>query len=209
MLMNTKLLFFAFFLVSAPLIAQQQETLFNNARVTGGFGGPIFSLSNTDGQTGFGAGGGGGVVFNQFYAGLFGMGETFGPIYTDNKHLALGYGGLWLGYTVPTHKLVHLSASLKIGGGATGVTDFHDDWDFDDHNDWPDAVFVAVPEAGLELNVARWFRISGTVGYRWVEGFEGWSTYGKNDLNAPIYSLTLRFGGFGSRRVNVQEAPVR
>lgn len=206
-LMNTKLLFFALLLCSASLAAQEQQTLFRNARVTGGFGGPIFSLSHANGQTGYGAGGGGGVVLNQFYVGLFGMGETYGPFYRHQEQLALGYGGLWLGYTVPSHKLVHLSTSLKIAGGAAGATDFEDDWDFDHHNDWPDVVFVAVPEAGLELNVSRWFRLSGTVGYRFVEGFEGWNNFGKNDLNAPVYNLTLRFGWFGgSRRVQPAEA---
>ncbi len=204
--MNTKLLFFALLLSASGLFAQEQQTLFNHARVTGGFGGPIFSLSHTNGQTGYGAGGGGGVVFNQFYAGLFGMGETFGPIHYGHDQLALGYGGLWLGYTTPSNKLLHLYTSVKIAGGAVGVTDFRDDWDFDYHHDWPDAVFVAVPEAGLELNMARWFRLSGSVGYRFVEGFEGWNNFGKHDLNAPVYALTLRFGWFGGKRVKVEDA---
>ena len=36
----------------------------------------------------------------------------------------------------------------------------------------------------------------GTVGYRFVDGFDGWNNYGKKDLNAPVYALTLRFGWF-------------
>lgn len=196
--MRTKLFLLAC-LFSAALTAQETQTLFNNARVTGGFGGPIFSLGRAGGQTGYGAGGGGGVVFNQFYAGLFGMGETFGPFDFDREHLALGYGGLWLGYTTPAHKIVHLYTSVKIAGGAAGLTDFDDDWDFD--TEWPqDVVFVAVPEAGLELNVARWFRLSGSVGYRFVEGFEGRGTFSANDLNAPMFALTFRFGWFGQGR---------
>ncbi len=197
--MNTKLLFLALLFSSGALFAQEQQTLFNHARVTGGFGGPVFSLSRANGQTGYGAGGGGGVVFNQFYVGLFGMGETYGPFYRHQEQLALGYGGLWLGYTVPSHKLVHLSTSLKLAGGDClhgelqrrlgGILD------------------VSLPEAGLELNVSRWFRLSGTVGYRFVEGFEGWNDFGKNDLNAPVYNLTLRFGWFGgSRKVQPVEA---
>lgn len=204
--MHTKLIFFPLlFAFSVPLFAQEQETVFRSARLTGGFGGPIFSLSHTNGQTGYGAGGGGGLVFNQVFVGLFGMGETFGPIRYNREQLALGYGGLWLGYTVPTNKLAHFYGSVKIAGGSVGTTDWHDDWDFE-RNDWPyDAVFVAVPEAGIELNMARWFRISGTAGYRFVGGFEGWENFGRTDLNAPVFALTLRFGCFQRRQPRVTE----
>ncbi len=81
-----------------------------------------------------------------------------------------------------------------IGGGGIGITNFDDDWEFDE--DLNDVVLVAVPEAGLELNIARWFRMSGSIGYRFVDGFEGWGNYKKNDLNAPVYALTFRFGLF-------------
>ncbi len=194
-LMPAKLLLFALILASAPLFAQQEtETLFKNNRISGGFGGPILSWSQTNNKTGYGAGGGGGVVFNRFFVGLFGMGETFERPQIGEDQLALGYGGLWLGYTTPAHKLLHLYTSVKIGGGAVGVTNFEDDWELED--DWTDATLVLVPEAGLELNVARWFRVSGSVGYRFVDGFKGWENYSKKDLNAPVYAVTLRFGWF-------------
>lgn len=202
--MNAKTLLFAFLFSSSMLAAQEQtpaatapkqETIFNNGKVRGGFGGPIFSWSHTNGKTGYGAGGGGGVVFDRVFVGFFGMGETFDNPLVNTQQLALGYGGLWLGYTYPSHKAVHLFTSVKLGGGGAGVTNYRDDWDFDD--DWHDITFVAVPEAGVELNLARWMRLSGSVGYRYVGGFEGWSNYGKNDLNTAVYNLTLRFGWFG------------
>jgi hypothetical protein len=194
--MQTKLFFFALMLFSGSLFAQQEtQTLFKNSKVRGGFGGPIFSWSNTNNKTGYGAGGGGGVVMDRFFVGLFGMGETFDRINIGgNEQLALGYGGLWLGYTMPSHKLLHLYTSVKLAGGGVAVTNFEDDWEFDE--DFNDATFVVVPEAGLELNIARWFRLGGTVGYRFVDGFEGWNNYKKNDLNAPVYALTFRFGWF-------------
>jgi hypothetical protein len=83
---------------------------------------------------------------------------------------------------------------VKIAGGAVGATDFENDWEFSNE----DAVFVGIPEAGIELNVARWFRLSGSAGYRFVGGFDGLGTLGKQDLNAPVFGLTLRFGWFGS-----------
>ena len=207
--MNKTKLLFALLVSAAPLFAQEQmpdptpdlrqdQTLFNNARIRGGFGGPMFSWSQTNNKTGYGAGGGGGVVIDQFFVGLFGMGETFDAVQIGQQQLVLGYGGLWMGYSFPSHKLVHLYTSLKIAGGGVGVTDFEDDWDYDE--DWSDATFVAIPEVGVELNVARWMRVSGSVGYRFVDGFDGWGAYGKNDLNALTYGLTFRFGWFGGGR---------
>ncbi|MCC6460549.1 MAG: hypothetical protein IT260_08765 [Saprospiraceae bacterium] len=198
--MYTKTLLFIF--AFAPIFAfaqeQSEETLFRNARISGAFCSPIFTYSKANGHSAYGAGGGVGLVFNRFSAGFFGMGETFSTPKFQGDRLALGYGGLWLGYVLPSHKLLHLYTSLKIAGGATGSGNFDDDWEFDE--DWNDAIFVAIPEAGLELNVARWFRLSGTVGYRYVGGFDGWGSLGKNDLNALTYGLTLRFGWFGGRR---------
>jgi hypothetical protein len=197
--MYTKLFAFLLLLAASPIFAQQQdETLFRRSHLRGGFGGPIFSYSQSNGHTGYGSGGGGGVVFDRLFVGLFGMGETFDVPKVGQKQLAIGYGGLWVGYVIPSHKLFHLYTSMKIGAGAVGTTDFDDDWEFED--DWTDATLVVVPEAGLELNVARWFRMSGSVGYRFVNGFDGSGTVAKNDLNAPVFALTMRFGWFGGGR---------
>jgi len=205
--MNKTLLFFAFFISAVSAFAQDNEpapeqkpeqTLFNHARIRGGFGGPMFSWSQVNNQTGYGAGGGGGVVIDQFFVGLFGMGETFDTPVVGENQLVLGYGGLWMGYSFPTHKMIHLYTSLKLAGGGATVTNFEDDWNYDE--DLHDITFVAIPEAGVELNVTRWMRIGGTVGYRFVQGFDGWGSYGKNDLNALTYGLTFRFGWFGGGR---------
>jgi hypothetical protein len=211
--MKTQLFLLAFGLFSVSLLAQEEtpapqtqpvdpmreQTLFNNAKVTGGFGGPIFSYSRTDGRDMWGAGGGGGVVLNHFFIGAFGMGETFDDAFDDfnnpnEEHIGLGYGGLWMGYTWPTQQLIHLYASAKIGGGAVGSY-YYDDY-YDHHDGWDDVVFVAVPEVGAELNIARWFRLSASAGYRFVGGFEGYKTLDSNDFNAPTFALTMRFGWF-------------
>lgn len=193
--MHTRIFLVALLFSSFTAFGQQEtETLFKNSRIRGGFGGPIFSWSQTNNKIGYGAGGGGGVVFDRFFVGLFGMGETFERPQPGQDQLTLGYGGLWLGYTTPSHKLLHLYTSVKIGGGGVVITDFEDSWEFED--DWADAALVIVPEAGLELNIARWFRLGGTVGYRFVDGFKGWNDYGRKDLNAPVYALTFKFGWF-------------
>lgn len=197
--MHTKfLIIICLFSAVAAFGQEPEQTLFHNTKLSGGFCAPIFTYGEKNGQSMYGAGGGIGLVYNQFFAGLFGMGETYATPQLHDDHLSLGYGGLWMGYVVPSRKVVHLYTSLKLAGGAAGIVHFDKDWDVQD--DWTDAVFVAVPEAGLELNLTRWFRISGSAGYRLVSGFDGWQNFGKKDLNAPVFALTFRFGWFAARR---------
>lgn len=196
---------FAFHL--AALQAQTEQTLFNKTKVRGGFGGPIFTYGQIKGNRGVGAGGGGGLVFNQTMIGAFGHGEVF-TIHRENSvtsSLALGYGGLWLGYSIPTHKAVHAFASVKVGAGGIGVSDSDILWEEDpEFTDYDGALLVLVPEAGLELNVFHWMRLAGTVGYRYVDGFHGALGLNKTALNAPIFGLTMRFGWFGHRAAKVE-----
>jgi hypothetical protein len=188
----------------ANLAAQSEQTLFQKSKIRGGFGGPIFSYSQVKGNHGFGAGGGGGLVINQAMVGAFGQGELFTIPRVDgiDGAIALGYGGLWLGYSVPTQKAIHGFASMKVGVGGVGVTDRYDWWEDDDmdFDDYDRAVLVLMPEAGVELNLFHWMRVAGTVGYRFVDGFEGGLGLGKKDLNAPVFGLTMRFGWFGHQK---------
>lgn len=185
--MHTKLIFFALLLSTCSVLSAQQKT-HRYIRLTGGFGAPIYTYTHAPNTSGHGAGGGGGLVFNDLFIGGFGMGEAFDAPGTDYLQPSIGYGGLWLGYSIQSRRLFHGYTSLKIAGGAVNAKEH----DFDD----PDAVFVAIPEAGIEWNVARWFRLSASIGYRFINGFEGLGTLDKNDLNAPVYALTLRFGWF-------------
>ena len=62
------------------LQAQSEQTLFKKSRVRGGFGGPSFSYSKVKGHEGYGAGGGGGVVFQNLFLGAYGSGEVKTPL---------------------------------------------------------------------------------------------------------------------------------
>jgi hypothetical protein len=191
-----------FSMTLAHLAAQSEQTLFQKAKIRGGFGGPIFTYSKVKDFHGFGAGGGGGIVVNQAMIGAFGQGEVFTIPQTNQPDgaIALGYGGLWLGYSAPTQKAIHGFASMKIGVGGIGVTNRYDWWEEDmDFDEYDQGVLVLTPEAGIELNLFHWMRIAGTVGYRFVNGFEGGLGLNKKDLNAPVFGLTMRFGWFGHR----------
>lgn len=190
---------FAALMTSLFISAQaQHETLFNNARVIGGFGAPIVEMGlNNDLSTS--VGGGGALVIDNFFFGGYGMGSVDFESLIENEdidQLELGHGGFWLGYTLAPHNLIHLYTSARIGWGGVGISltdNFHDS-DFD-------KVFVVTPEVGLELNVASWLRVAGTVGYRHVEGVNEKLGYYEDDtFNGAMANLTFRIGWFGWNR---------
>ncbi len=179
-------------------VEAQHETLFGRARLRGAFGGPIYEygLSNDLARA---VGGGGGLVFDRFFIGAYGVGSVdFDQLFEtgDVEVLDLGHGGLWLGTTWAPHNVLHLYLSTRAGWGALNV-------DFDDPNleyDDLDKIFVATPELGLELNVTRWFRVAGTAGYRWLRGANENRGYSNQDFSGWMGGVTLRFGWFGNRR---------
>ncbi len=189
-------------LVASMLFAQRkEETLFGKARVSGGFGGPFMVQSRGDGSRGWGGGGGGGVVVGAFFLGGFGQGESFGNriIQGVEHELSLGLGGLWMGVTYPTHKLVHPYGSLKLGWGSLSLSPREGSND----NGFNDVIFATIPEAGLELNVVDWFRVAGHIGYRWVSGVDGLGGHVRaKAFDGAIWGITLRFGSFSSTSTN-------
>ncbi len=191
-----KLLFTVLLSLIGLTVFAQHETLFGRSRVVGGFGGPIMEWGlNNDLNTSIG--GGGGVIIDNFFLGGYGLGSVDYTQLLDHgdiDQLDIGHGGFWLGFQVPSHKLIHLYGSARLGWGAINVQ-------FDDptqnYSD-VDKIFVMTPEAGLELNIARWLRVSGTIGYRWVDGVSTNNGYREDDFDGWVAGMTIRFGGFGN-----------
>lgn len=184
-------------LCSMPLFSQEEEVIFDKARVQGGFGGPTIEWTWMNGQSGVMAGGGGGVILNNFFFGGFGQGGSYAEqVINDRQYpINFGFGGLWLGYVVPSPKAIHFFSSLKIAGGGISITEGRED-----HGDtlFDEAVFVMQPEAGVEVNMFKWFRIALTANYRIVSGIQPEHLAGlsNSDFNAAGMTLTLRFGKF-------------
>lgn len=195
-----KLLAFFIMLLSAPLIAQE-EVIFDKVTVHGGFGGLIIEMTSMDDQSGVMVGGGGGIIINSFFLGGFGQGGSFAEHIVDGQEYPInfGYGGLWLGYVVPSQKAIHFFSSLKIAGGGISLTEDRSD---NANALFNETVFVAQPEAGIEVNMFKWFRIALTGNYRVVSGIQPKKLAGLNnrDFNAGGMALTLRFGKFYRNR---------
>ena len=185
------------FLVLSFLALQgfgQTETLFNRARVVGAFGAPITEFSQFKGDYIVSTGGGGGLIIDDFFIGGYGMGTVdINEFIEDNEEIEMemAHGGFWLGYTNRSYKLVHIFASTKLGWG--GIDIEIDDQGYRTN----DNIFVVTPELGIELNVFRWFKIAGTVGYRSVSGVNSITGQSNKDFSGLAGTLTFRLGGFG------------
>jgi len=165
----------------------QEQTLFDNLNVRGGFGGPIIETA-LEGSLSNAIGGGGGVLFDRFFIGGYGMGNTQDSRYDLDEgveRLELGHGGLWMGYYTPSDKLLHFYSSLRLGWGSI---------EQDEGGPIDDSVLVLTPEVGLEVNITSWFRLAPTIGYRYVTGTESGAFYEGSDFSGVFVGTTLRFG---------------
>lgn len=196
--MKKNIFLFAIALLVATGLSAQHETLFNRARVVGGFGAPIVEMGINN-SLNTSVGGGGGIVINSFFLGGYGLASVDFEELFDNgdvKVLDIGHGGFWFGTTFQPYRMLHLYASGRIGWGAVNV-------DLNDNNQTYsdiDKIFVMTPEIGVELNLTRWFRVAGTAGYRWVNGTSDAREYTDEDFSGAVATIALRFGWFGSKR---------
>ena len=186
-------LFTLWILFLAVSLQAQDQTLFSNARVTGGFGGFNSGLSlNSDDQ--ISAGGFGGISFENFFFGGFGFGSSSqDAIIVDGEEYdqSLGMGGIFFGGTYPGSKLIHMYGHLKLGWGGVSVQYPRSDFDV-----YSDNLMALLPEIGLELNITQWFRIAFTGGYQFVTGIETNDFVSNDALRYPVLGVNFRFGAF-------------
>lgn len=191
-----KLIFLSFAILLSLALEAQHETLFSRARVMGGFGGPLLEFSNIKGDYTTSMGGGGGLIVDNIFIGAYGIGSLDHLQYNinneDDFRMNLAHGGLWLGYTPYTFRMIHPYVSTKIGWGFADIR--NDPFRINSNGD---AIFVFTPEVGMELNLTRFFRISASVGYRMVSDVDQLEDYSNKDFSSLSGQLTFRFGWFG------------
>lgn len=195
------------------LFAQKDETIFNRSNRVGFFlsTGSDFGINNKDFNST--VNGGGAIILGDMFIGAYGTaGANFDQLIWDEeiRSIDLAHGGLWLGFNAMQHKMLHPIASVKVGWGAVDINfDELENYDFDPEseeswnirdNDALDNVFVSTPEIGLELNLTRFLRVSGTVGYRWVKGVDAASRYDVDSFDGVLGNVTLKLGWFGKNR---------
>lgn len=183
-----------FFLLLVGSLSAQTETLFNRARVVGAFGGPIseFGINN---KLNTATGGGFGLVINNFFIGGYGVASVdYEELFNNGEVnvLNMSHGGFWLGSTFQPYRLLHLYGSARLGWGGVDI-DLNDNTRYRD----VDKIFVITPEVGVELNITKWMRLAGTVGYRYTTGLDESIGYQDEDFSGLMAGVTLRFGWFG------------
>ncbi len=166
----------------------------------GGFGGPFVEIGTLANKFAVMTGGGGAVLFNRsFFIGGFGQGLSNDIFYNipfegrrERMKLEVGMGGIWTGYSVPASKVVHFIGQAKLGFGAAQLVP--DNLDIVTGDNYAQENFVALcPQAGMEVNLAPWFRLSIEAGYRYFGGVDLPSV---DNLSGVYGALTLRFGWF-------------
>jgi len=190
------LLFAALLLFSAgSIFAQDDEirTIFSETEIVriSGFGGPEMSFSMMNGDFAHFMGGGGGVLFNNFFIGGYGTGLTNGIMYNsdDPQIVEYGHGGLWFGYEFNYRNAIHPVVSLKTGWGGveskTGYTHYYDN-----------SVFVVTPMIGVEANITKFFKVRLGAECQVATGVGNLDGITEKDLLAPGANLSFLFGWF-------------
>jgi len=195
--MKTIVLSLGFLLGFWGIVSAQEETLFDNARVVGAFGGPFVEYGEILEEGGVMVGGGGALQFQRFFFGGYGIGTNFPQTLIDDDYYTvnLGHGGFWLGYTIPSHKLFHVYASAKTGWGRIRFKEDRSDKDSDAI--YSDRIFAFTPELGVEVNVTDFFRVALTGGYHLVTDVDNLpAEYSDDDFSGFMGGLTFRFGSF-------------
>lgn len=199
-----KYLLLCFSLLFATTLFAQHGTLLGRSPLNGAFGAPIyeFGFNGNDDQVG-GIGGGGGLVFRNFFIGAYGVGsnDAFTQLLEEGEisSMELSHGGLWIGATPFTYSVIHPYLSTRAGWGVVDVEFSDPNLVFADL----DQVFVITPEAGVELNVTRWFRVAATASYRIVRGVNDETPSSvTSSLEGFQGGITLRFGWFGNGNRN-------
>ncbi len=192
-------------LAIAPAEAQRDETLVDRRGGTkfGGFGGPVFKVTQLAGEDAVLSGGRGGLIINrQLVVGLGGYATRSDNIRTgfefgngDEGSLQLEYGGLELEYILRPSRVVHFTFYTLLGGGMASYEATRNSGAGTATQLLESEVFVLEPAVNVELNVTRWFRTTFGLGYRYVDGSE-LPRAGDRDLSGGVGTLTFKFGSF-------------
>jgi hypothetical protein len=181
---------------------RETQTLLGSAIRHGGYGAPLYGVTQINGQVVYLRGTRGAWVINltEEHAINLGIGRYrsasgFAPATpvvpgTVQPQMRTSYGGLELEYVNRSRRLVHFGVHTLIGSGEIRYRDRQLPVDRTSDN-----YFLLQPGANVNLNVTNWFRLTGGALYRQVSGvtLDGTSS---EELSGASSYLMLRFGRF-------------
>ncbi len=196
------------------------KTIFSgNNQSSGGYGAPELKVGPINGETSLFVGGRGGwIIGHKFVLGGAGYGLTtnntfmedladkpigVGADSTRTIDIGMGYGGLLLEYILFPKSAIHLSFPLIIGaGGSTLNAKKYQDSSNLNPNEWAlydyvesSGFFLLEPGINVELNMAKFFRLTAGANYRYISG-TNLQRLSDNDLSGVNFNITFKFGGF-------------
>jgi len=171
----------------SPETKPREQAMGTRLRDYGGFVELDTRFGNMMGDFAVFAGARGAVLLKQrVYLGLGGAGlATDNPVPGSGESLGMGYGGLLIGYVVPTSSLMNVTADVLVGAGGLSTRS----------TDGIDRIFVFEPTVGLELRLARFARIGLGAGYRYI-GSADLPGVQDSDLRGLTGTVSLRAGWF-------------
>jgi hypothetical protein len=110
-----------------------------------------------------------------------------------------GYGGLLIEPILFPRMPIHLSFPVILGAGGIGKGIYYDLYypyeTTDAYLDEADAFLIAEPGVELEINAARWVRLSLGCSYRFTRGIDS-QYFSENPLDGLTTGFSLKFGKF-------------
>jgi len=192
--MLKKCLLLAFLLVS--VVAAQEETLVGEEIHSGGYGAPVWKITQMNGKTAYLSGGRGAWLINH----KFGIGAGGYGTITDAKssyelngrplYIQLEYGGLELEYIHQSDKVLHWTVIAFFGNGTVKLRHHSPDREVQE-----DRIYVLEPSINADINVAKWFRIGFGASYRYALGLD-LAPLAQTDINGLSGLVILKFGSF-------------
>lgn len=197
MLRKLPLLFLLFPFYSLTAQDKPKVLLSGNDIEIAGFGGMMVEFSSIEGKASISTGGGGAAIFNEvFFIGGYGLNlaNDLNKYAAGNLwEVAFTQGGLYMGYLIHSHKMIHFGISSRTGWGILRI--YPENGYLSSAAPTSDNVFVWTPQAEVEMNVATWFKVNAGIGHRSVAGMNN-SFFSKRDFNSPALMLSFLFGSF-------------
>lgn len=188
------------------ITAQKQKTLFKNARPIGGFIGFSAKPAELNNQDAFFGGAQVAIgLGRKVNLGVVGYGLISNNVTNqfDNNgnryFLEMGYGGLLIEPIIGSNRMIHLTAPVVLGAGASVLSRYRP-WEVNNNYNTSDyvseeAFFIAEPSINAELNVFKIMRLGAGIGYRFVSPTGILNSNGI-DLNGWTANVTLKLGWF-------------
>jgi hypothetical protein len=173
-----------------------QETVFNSSNSPPIHLSPLVEISQIDDLAGISIGAGTAIFWGDFYTGLYFLNHSNKNPSPGNYDLHFQHGGLWAGYLLNPHQLLHFQAGLKMGYGSITKDYIIVSNNIDRYSS---NIFIANPTIGAALNLTKFMKLGVNAGYRFTTGisvFETENFIDIKDYRGMTFEVTLGIGNF-------------